>query len=350
MAGLAALAAVLRWHGVTLIAFGSLLALGRRGVRQRQAWLHGLVFGALAALPFAAWVLGRNYRLFGNLLGARDSSPVEVGQNLLDLWQRMGRWFLPLSLTERIPQAIFALAGLALLAWLLWRGGWPSLKARLASPWLLPALFFSPLYLLFDLLTRVPGDHPEWFDDRYYLPVFLCLLMVGAALLETLAGRLQSRLGRAATGLILGGALGLWLIYPVYQGYEYLGKVRRGEQAMYNIYNTPRYRQAQITSLLRQGKIPAEATIYSNHPGLVYLFSGRQSLRSPSDPIHYEADEKLVREYYQGWPGEPQAYLVWWKPNPYDHFFTPTHLEQVVELQLLLNSKEANLYLATPRR
>jgi hypothetical protein len=361
MVALAAPAAVLRWQGVTLIMSGALLVLWRQGHRRRQGWLQALGFGIIASLPFAAWVLGRNYRLFGDLFGPRDSSPVVISQNLLDAWQRMGRWFLPLSLTERIPQAIFALAGLALLLWLLRRGGWSGLRRRLDSPALQPVLLFTPLYLLFDLLTRIPGDHPEWFDDRYYLPVFVCLLMLGAVFLEQVAENAQPKMGRRAAGsvqpkrgrqavsLALAGLGLLWLLYPAYQGYKYLLDARRGEQALYNIYNTPRYREARIALLLQKGEIPAQATIYSNHPGLVYYFSGRRSLRSPTDPINYEADEQLVSELHQGWPGETEAYLVWWKPNPYDHFFAPTHLEQVAELQLLVNSKEGNLYLVKPK-
>lgn len=151
----AMLASLTRYIGVTVIGTGLVLVLARRRY-QHLAW-----FALLSFLPLVVW-LGRNYRLTGTLMGARNPSPYTLGDNLV----------------VTIIGLLLMLSPAVMLIILLWH------RIRRA-PWrvdLLPPLLFAGFYLLF-LVGSSTLVHYDPINLRLLSPVLVPVALISAGLL-----------------------------------------------------------------------------------------------------------------------------------------------------------------------
>jgi 4-amino-4-deoxy-L-arabinose transferase-like glycosyltransferase len=96
-AAAAAGAVMTRYIGVTVIATGGVAVLLLH--RRRALAARGLdlaLFGLVAALPFALWIL-RNHALSGTWMGPRSGSGYTLTQNLVFTGATMLCWYVPLK-------------------------------------------------------------------------------------------------------------------------------------------------------------------------------------------------------------------------------------------------------------
>ena len=225
-------------------------------MNRKGSLLTGFLFGAVASLPFAAWVVGRNYRLMGTFLGNRQLKGIHVLQNLHLSLARVSHWLLPRTLTDRIPFYALLAFGLVLLLLLNRRRDWEGFIRRLVISVTAPYWIFASIYLAFILLTTISADHLEFYDDRYQAPLYpFVMLFLGLAadeLILTHLRRFQARSGwrldLAQVALVAG--FGVWLFFPAYGVYKYVLVSRTLGETSYNLYNTLAYRESQLVSFL----------------------------------------------------------------------------------------------------
>ncbi len=352
MALVSGLAAVLRWSGVTLVATMIVMVLLEGRVDRKGSLRSGFLFGAVASLPFAAWVVGRNYRLMGTFLGNRQLKGIHVLQNLHLSLARVSHWLLPRTLTDRIPLYALLAFGLVLLLLLNRRRDWGRFIRRLVVPVTAPYWIFASIYLAFILLTSISADHLEFYDDRYQAPLYpFIMLFLGLAADELILTHLRRfqersdwRLPLAQAALVAG--FGAWLIFPTYGVYKYVLVSRTLGDTSYNLYNTAAYHKSHLVSFLVNMEFEPGATLYSNYPAAVYFFTRRETLRSPHTSMSRRPDKAYLKENYTDWPNARKAYVIWFKPNNWNNYFTPRNLRPIAEMTPLFKKPDGEVWLA----
>lgn len=351
MALASGLAAVLRWSGITLVVTTVVVVLLIGRLNHKSSLSSSFFFGAVASLPFAIWVVGRNYRIMGTFLGNRDVGGIHVLENLHVTLVRMSHWLLPKSLTDRVPLWAFLALALLLLVFLNRRMDWSRFVRRLAAPVNAPYWVFSAIYLAFILLTTISADHPFYYDDRYQAPLYpFLMIFLGLAADELVLphlGRFQERLGWrlpvARTALAAGFCA--WLVYPAFGVYKYVQVSRTQGETSYNLYNTPAYLKSRLESFLVNLDIEPGATLYSNYPAAVYFLIRHETLRSPHTSMSRRPDKDYLIENYSDWPTTDKAYVIWFKPNNWNNYFDPRDLKPVAEMTPLYKRPDGEVWM-----
>ena len=338
----AALAALTRYIGVTLIISGVLMLLSRRNVPARQRLKHALAFGAISSLPLAA-AMARNQLASGTLTGDRS---VVSGQSLFDSLSQVAtvfyKWANPLSLTHwQLPPSSWLLAGLFLLL--------AALLLITPRPGRASSVFwiFALLYLAI-IAVVVPFTVHQGIDSRYLAPVYVPLLFVVAFWLDGLlrskpSGRI-SAVWWALVALALFG--GSWHI-----GVSVLQNLRLTAEALESGYigrrlNTAYWEDSELVAYIRANPVSGQYRYYSNAPQ-VLLWNAGVSETLVTKVRWYTQD--IHDDYCQRWferailksrqYGEPEEYVVWVGQGRYSRIIcnlwnmeSPLPLEPVAEL------------------
>jgi hypothetical protein len=340
---LACLASLQRLPGVTLIATGAILILYMHRHHIVRGILLALIFSVLAVLPLAAWMIVHNYiqnrTLAGVYIFAR-TVPLFNLQNSLD---KIVHWFVPYAVIARLPSLAIIGIGFLVLALVSRRKDWKRLADRLLHPPVLASLIFSVLYLAFLVLTINSDDTKFPLYDRYQIVIFVPVLILIFATLQALViERLENR--RDLARLVIVAAFALWMIYPFYSLYKYVGATRLEGEVTYNLYNTRSMRQSEIVRVLQQIGNESGQTIYSNYQAAAWFYTRDNVTESPRGSIMSKINVDALLKAYQGWPGDKPGYLVWFLPNDYKHVLGPVDLARLAELDLIYKGKDGEIY------
>jgi 4-amino-4-deoxy-L-arabinose transferase-like glycosyltransferase len=346
---LGALAALVRYAGLPLILVGSLIILFAYPATPVKKALAAAIFTVLSAAPLAVWIV-RNSLLVGLPFGFRDPSEWAPLDTASDLTIKASRWFLPFGL----PLAFSALLIVVVLAAALL---WPTpsnliKRARsimAAQPILAPALAFMVLYSLGLLLTVEAVEHIGIaYDDRYYLPLYVPLLLL--ICLGVRAGvhrRVRPTSAITAETVLLAG-FAIWLLYPAFGGARLVRRaLARGWVPFYNIYQTPAFLDSDVARWLAEGEASTDEPLFSNQPAAAYL-----ALREPVEPSPINRNASGIsiplQAYCGLWPPEEGAVLIWYAPKR-DTAFSLEELATLAELQPVQTTEHSGIYLARRR-
>ncbi len=274
---LAAAAALTRFVGLAAAALlpFAVLALGRSPWRTRLA--HALAAFLVAIAPLALWVALREAGSPRSL--AWHPEPLRAEAQHLVLW--ITAW--PVPPLAQLP-AGFWLAALKVIAPVLTATGaaaWAVLALRRARSRGLPRdgsdalallwLVHGAGYFAFVILSLMLADAATPLNDRILAPTFLSLTLAAGtafpALLREDAGR-AARLLRGAVVVsvaLIGTGGALWAV----------GHLRSGGPG----WDVGRYGRGPVLSEV--ARLPAEASIYTTRPDVVYAATGRQAMRLP---------------------------------------------------------------------
>ena len=140
---LAALSPLQRFLGVCVVMVGVLVVFARHRDAPFKAAGKALVFGLAASLPTLVWVIGRNYRLYGNLTGPRHLYQAFLLENMAYCVRQMLRWFVPISVINQLPLWLIPALSLLVLLLLARRRHWSTIFKRLSGSPHWPMLAFS---------------------------------------------------------------------------------------------------------------------------------------------------------------------------------------------------------------
>lgn len=345
---IAGFAAILRWHGVLLIASVVLLVFITHYRNLKTGIFRAVWAGALSSFLFCLWVIGRNFREFGTLIGFRETSRINILFNLTDSGSKISRWFFPVQLTEKIPLFVLFSVIFILLIFLNRRANWSGFFLRLTSSQFVPLLIFIPIYYFFVLGTSVTYEHVFLFDDRYYAPLFVFFFLFIALIVEELIlhpiqkSSLFVRFNNLPN-YIFGVILFVWCLYPAFGVYKYAMVSRQQGEPTYNIYNTKLYHESQLIKHIKGFVFDPEIPVYSNFPAAVYFFTGITTLRSPNNWITNLKDLEYIKSQYQNWPPSNEAYFLWF-PYDADFYYSPEVVSYVADLTAIYTSSDGNMY------
>jgi hypothetical protein len=339
---LAMLAPLQRFLGVCIVVVGALAVLVRHWGKPWKAFGGGIPFGLGASLPTLAWVIGRNYLLYGSLTGPRHFQDAYPLLNLAYHTRMILRWFIPLSVLNRLPLWIFPSVTLVILLVLARRTHWTALFNRLKAPSHWPMLAFSLLYLLILIPTTITSDHTHPYDDRFQAVIFApALVLVFTLLQETVINPLKDRGLRLAQPLVT-LMIVIWSIYPVSILQAYVKESIQNGEAIYNLYNHRRFQESPVVRYLMDHPLEPGLPVYSNDPEAAYLFSRQITHYSPRDFENNDRNDEYLLEHYRGWPEEGTVYLVWFfARGDRRNFFNPGDLAEIATVESLFTFEQA---------
>lgn len=187
-ASFAALAAVTRYPGITVIGTGFLLLLlFPRDMARISRFKYAAAFGSIAAIPLAA-VLVRNRIVAGTFAGntgqiASDQPLTDSLSSMVDVFES---WIIPGNMNQIPEWVIYTLAGTSVISVLFivfFKKRWAMFEKESI---VLSFISFIIVYLTFVVLV-LPFTSPQLLDERYILPTWIPLALIAVFLLDKLA-------------------------------------------------------------------------------------------------------------------------------------------------------------------
>ena len=313
----AALAALTRYIGVTLIISGVLLLLSRRNVPVRQRLKHALAFGAISSLPLAV-AMARNQLASGTLFGVRTEAAGQgpSGQSLFDSLGQIvvvfHEWAGPLSPAHhwQLQLSPWLIAGLLLLlaALLLVT---PRLSRASSVFWI-----FTLMYLAI-MAVVAPLTVGQQIDSRYLVPIYVPLLFVAAFWLDALLRSKPSGRMSAFRWVLVALALvgSSWHI-----GVSVQQNLRLTAEALESGYigkslNTAYWEDSELVAYVRAN--PVSGRYYSNDPNVLRWNAGVPAMLVTWVPVPRRNPENMCRHWFERAVlksrryGEPEEQVVW---------------------------------------
>ena len=348
-AAFTALAWQTRYLGIALAAAVGLLLLLFPGVPFRRRMRPAALFGLVAGLPMALWLL-RNLLVFGAVVWNRQSVDYAAAEILGDMAGFLSGWaeFDP----GGWPLAAAALLLPAGAVFLRGRTAGASLRFPSRFSWRPATVFglFAVLYLCLLFVALMTGNTWHGVQWRFLVPVYIPLLVAGAVVLDrlllaargsrtapTASGRDRFRgllTPRRALGGLLALALSLWAGGQVGRTAAAVSRATAADLFLPGGYSAEPWASSETLRHLRENPVPT--TIYSNLTALAYLHlrPGERNYYTPprGRPIGriVEPRRRRVRPQQQvaGWIGRAQegAFVVWfrnWSSNRTFDYGTP---------------------------
>lgn len=319
---LAAVAAVTRYAGLTLIATGGLCILADRELQPWKRLKRAFIFGA-ASMSLLAANLIRNRIISGTVTGNRQKNLLPLGVHIRRFGAVLCQWLPPL---HHFPALYGTCATLFILglagAWIYW---WVKRKHALSLASL--GVTFCGVYTLFILSTAMLTAY-EGLDTRLLSPLYIPALIGFGG---TLYGWLPNR-------YVLTGALCLLLALGVASETHYLENPTIAFQR-YVRYDIDDLRKSPTIQYINSHPelLDSTNTMYSNAPDLIYLLTRRR--HSEYLPELYSPED--IRDFWF----DHGAYLVWLNAclaYPTSHLKT---LNDRVGLTLLCTFADGAIYI-----
>ena len=348
---LCAVSPLLRYAGLTHILTASLIIL----LIQRKEWLKGIlqagIFSLLTSLPTLLWVYFHNYLQTGILFGTR--LPPNPQGNLQTTIAKAVHWFVPFSITDRIPDWLIIVLILLIFVTGNRIADWKNWWRQITNSKFLPSLIFLFFYVLV-LIFNVSYSEVRWpFMDRIHIIMLPSLMAIGfmtvRELLPFYFRHFQPKtLYTAVTVIFI-----IWLAYPLNGIQESLRDgYNNGETSEYNIYNTSAQNESGVREFVQSLPITSKDKVYSNYEPLAWLYARHTILKLPQGPVSPEPpDPAEVLKNYPDWPGKDGAgYVIWMKQLGFkEYVLTPDQLATKANLELLFTSKQGDVYRITPK-
>ena len=347
---ISACAAMFRWVGYLMILVEIILIFIVYRKTIKKALMYSFVFGGLAALPFIAWVVGRNYFLYNTFFGLRDTTMVSIPGNIVLTFARVNHWILPLSFTQLLPPIIIWSVFLLVLLAINRKNDWIRWAKRWLTAYFLPIPLLSIFYYLFITLTIYTGDHAmsDLYDDRYQsLFFFVVFIGIFVSMDELVLAHIKDR--KKLADLIIATIFIFWSVFPINLMYDFIKYSLEDGVVAYNNYNTRALNHSGLVEFLRTYHFDDDLPIYSNYGEAVYLFTGLQTESSPKDLQSYTAVPEHVPQQLTTWPPQPAAYFIWFESVEKRKYFSPKNLRQVSLMELLYNGEQGQVLVVTPK-
>src|SRR5687768_537584 len=309
----------------------------------------GFVLGLFSVLPIAWWLLVHNIMMYGSLWGTSGERTVDVLKNTELALTKMLHWFVPYIsfVMPVLMRPLIILGAFALLLYLLNRkdsGSWRSWLNTFTNPAIYPSMLHAVIYFEAVALTIITADHRDLFSDRYYVILLVPTTLFILVTFDTLiAPHLRSR--PQQVGYMMACALLLWSAYPLYSIQEYLVRARtEGEPSGFNMYNNRTYHEMDLVAEMENlREIQPNATFYSNYADAVWFYT-----RKPVSILPLKDVPNPV-ESYAGWPFDQPGYIIWFEPNEYKHYLSPTKIAEFAAVELIYEGDGGKIYSVRPR-
>ena len=321
-----ALAWQTRYVGVVVPAAIGLALLLQASVPLRDRLRRGAVFGLIAGLPMAAWLL-RNYLLAGRL--TYHAPPVDYSLRDLALEALGGLWdwvyfnpdwarieglaFLPAASAGLLLAALGAIGvGYVIAIARVLRGGRPQSASR--PCWLFGGFALAYAALLFFSLYGLGRPH-DGVESRFLTPLYAPLVVIAAVgadrLLALSRDSERRRVWRVAARLAGGALLAALTLWLVGQGVPTARAIGLANSDEFRAgYGAQPWASSQTLRHIRE--YPMDGEVISNHAPVAYLHNGGEALYIRMNLSRYEDGSAMD---LTNWAARARggAWVVWFK-------------------------------------
>jgi hypothetical protein len=110
------------------------------------------------------------------------------------------------------------------------------------------------------------------------------------------------------------------------------------------MYNNRTYHEMDlVTEMESLREKQPNATFYSNYADAVWFYTRKPvsilPLKDVPNPI----------ESYAGWPFDKPGYIIWFEPNEYKHYLSPTKIAEFAAVELIYEGDGGKIYSVRPR-
>lgn len=339
----AALAALTRYAGGTLILSGvGLVLLSQARDLKTKIW-HLAVFAAISAAPLAAW-LARNYVLSGTLTGPRAPSSYSLSQNLKFAFDTLISWYIPAWINEH--RSILLLIGLAsgYVVGIRYEGRWKAIASPLFQT--APAGLFVAIYVAF-LIFSATSVAFDQINDRLLSPVYIPLTVVFLTILESLFPSHGDQSIYHIDSVILIMVVSIWSLFPCRAVIsDALNRAENGAGG----YNSKIWRESELLQYIKEHRLPEESTVYSNAPDALYILADLESQMTPSRTAYNSSQPaRDVRTLEGSWPEEERAYIVWFDHKIRPYLFTMDELATIANIRTIAQFGDGAIFVVSRR-
>jgi len=327
---LVSLAAFTRYAGVSAILAGIILILSLRTSWKRR-WLDAGIFGAIASLPLAAWLV-RNELVTKTLTGPREPSRISLLDNLYGLLNCASSWFIPFPFRPPLRIAIFLLVVSAVAYGFLRQkkrtsAGPQASLGRGDWAWIAVSLcYFGFIWITRSLLELEP------LTDRYLAPLAAPLVVVVLVLIDRGFGHLLALREKPALRMTVFLLAAFYLLSAFYSQVQAATGILAtdGKRIMAPPKNSPLLAQlAQMSS--------PKHTFYSNTPDILTVLTGIPMKWSPQRGFPMNIDLRKKNP-------EGDAFLVWRPRRTINKFMFPDEIRKRFKLELIFTSPDGDIY------
>jgi hypothetical protein len=343
------LAFLTRYAGAVLIATGMvvIILLGRKSLRQKL--LDVLVFGGFTSLPMILW-MARN-KIVTKTATNREFLFHPLGKaQLMEMLGTFSGWVL---IPERIPALVRGILLIALsiaVIWIIYVNIWNALinkkykdlanELRSIPPIVNVFVIYIISYIGFLVFSVTFIDANTPFDERILSPVYNAGVIL---IVYTLDRLLKSPKTNQAIKITLVALLSIAVAIYIVNAAGFINTYQSSGLGFNSVY----WREAEILQATKN--LPADITIYTNVPEVVYLYTGRSALRLPKPSFaltkqvnpEYQADLSLIRDRLQSNTGV----IVYFSQLAHSSRSEESGLIDTLNLCLYESSDEGNLYL-----
>ena len=345
---LAALACLVRYMGVTLVAAVVVLLIFQRGAMPLEKIRRIATFSIIAMLPISIWML-RNFILIGEPTGySPDRISYSLPEILRGIFAVRDSWlFLDSPLWDILPATV-------LLTGIFWVGlavsiGYIGVRFRgqteMWGRWRSFIIFgtFALSYIVLFIVAMMTANCCHGVQPRYVIPIYLPLLFLAVFALDRflsyeregkLLGTVENLpiIGTASlSAVILIPLLSLWLGY---QGMLNISDIRQVNADGIDIsYNSPTWVDSEVLQYIRES--PISTRILTNAPAPVYI-------HTDGSAVYSDLSKSIVRMRRQIDEAIGDEYVVWfhnWYDNP-SYGYTALDLRTMPQLETVASLQD----------
>lgn len=293
-AGIAAIACITRYAGVTIIGTGLMVLVFDRSLELRKKILHCLIFGSVSVSLLIANLI-RNTMITGSLTGPREKGILYLSDNIV-FFGRVICWWLPVdSDLARVVSGIAIVIFIIISAMFLLRSWFKKNYAGAENTF---AAFFI-VYTVF-IIAISTLSHFEQINNRFVSPVFVPMMIALTAWIPRTLRSLKPLQSRLMLSVVILAAV-------VFEYHQYTTVNAMYDEAKnYGIagYTEDYWKTNETAKFLREHAdyFKPEYTIYSNAHEAAYFNGGLETVSLP-----HRNDQNDMADFFT----EDEIYLVW---------------------------------------
>ncbi|MHC1738878.1 MAG: ArnT family glycosyltransferase [Ignavibacteriaceae bacterium] len=339
-----ALACLSRYIGVILILTGSISIFIWRIKPFKEMFRHLLIFWFITSLPIGLWII-RNYYQSGTLTGERAASSYTLSENMLFLFNRVLKWFLPVQINGEQLFVFILIISAGIFTGIIFISKYKEKGLLLKKTG--PVLLFIFFYVFAILISSSTTAYDK-IDNRILSPIFVPLILLMFIIPDRVITSLSRYLYPRLTTILLLVGISFWMNYHLTRTVYNISKfiAQSGEE-----YGSKAWKENPVIKYLKEHKeFESEYSLYSNVPEAVYILANIETKWSLTKTLYnspklINIDPGAERNWYK----DNKAVLVWFNNVDRHFLFDLDELKKFNNMGEIVQLKDGQIYTITKK-
>ncbi|MFC2072823.1 hypothetical protein ACFLUU_09065 [Chloroflexota bacterium] len=332
-----------RYAGVTVLLTGLVLLLFRRNTPIKSRLINGTVFGLIATLPIAIWVL-RNYFISSTFVGPRQPpSDTFIESIMLNIYLALSRFsqfllpkYVPDMLRILVFSILFILVGVIIVYVVRHKKDNTSF---IGVEHLIPLLTLVIVYVGFYVISSAIIKYDP-INDRLLCPAYIPLVFIVMIAVKNASVACQGHRWKHTVSILLLVFFCIWLTYPALRVTNFIQvRVQKGFDFVGGEYIIQEWIESELIHYLREHTL--QNPVFSNSPEPIFIFTG---MRTRSIPRKYPINDFL--EFKEFVSRNEFIYVIWSEYSPkQEKLYDIQELRSIFDMELVVKCSDGAVYL-----